>query len=195
MFNNQAGLGFLPSAVFSIISDLGLVALVFYFIWRNAEPLNHLGWTTGRLPMEALLGLLFFVPVMFTANYLESALHHAGLSMPTRRPAFLMASGNSGIALAVALVIVVAVVEETIFRGYLLLRLKPLLRWPWVAVLLSSAVFAVGHGYEGLAGVISVFGLGVVLAAIYLWRRSLVAPMVIHFCIDFSAIVLAALVT
>ena len=39
---------------------------------------------------------------------------------------------------------------------------------------------------------ISVFCLGVVFAVVYLWRKSLVAPMIIHFLIDFSSIVMVA---
>lgn len=39
---------------------------------------------------------------------------------------------------------------------------------------------------------ISVFCPGVALAVIYLWRKSLIAPMIIHFFIDFSSIVMVA---
>jgi membrane protease YdiL (CAAX protease family) len=44
-----------------------------------------------------------------------------------------------------------------------------------------------------VAGVVSVFFLGVVLGVVYLWRNSLIAPMTVHFLIDFSSLVLAAL--
>jgi membrane protease YdiL (CAAX protease family) len=51
----------------------------------------------------------------------------------------------------------VAVAEETIFRGYLILRFRAVTGRTSAAVLLSSIVFSLGHGYEGMAGVISFF--------------------------------------
>jgi membrane protease YdiL (CAAX protease family) len=55
---------------------------------------------------------------------------------------------------------------------------------------LSAAIFALGHGYEGSAGVVTVGVMGLAFALVYLWRQSLVAPMVMHFLQDFIGIVL-----
>jgi uncharacterized protein len=192
LINGQSNVHFITSAIFSILSDLGLIGLIFYFIWRNGEPLRRFGLTLRNMLKEAGWGLLLFIPVIYTTNLLENVLRSAGLSAPSKLPSFLVAKGHAGLILAIFLVIVVAFVEETIFRGYLIRRLSTATRHPWVAVVLSSAIFSMGHGYEGMAGVISIFGLGVVLAVVYLWRKSLAAPMIIHFCIDFNSIVLAA---
>jgi membrane protease YdiL (CAAX protease family) len=54
-------------------------------------------------------------------------------------------------------------------------------------------VFSLGHGYEGTAGVITVGVMGIVFAAVYLWRGSLVAPIAMHFLQDFMSIVLQPL--
>ena len=188
--NKHPGAGFMTVAIMSILNDLGMVSLVFYFVWRNRETLRRIGWTLQTLPREVGWGLVLFFPILYSANRLENALHSAGLSAPSKLPSFLVATGHFRLVLAVILVIVVAIVEETIFRGYLILRLKTATRRSWTAVLLSSVIFSIGHGYEGMAGVISVFCLGVVFAVVYLWRKSLVAPMIIHFLIDFSSIVM-----
>ena len=193
LIGHRSQMGFVTAAVLSILNDIGWLALILYFIWRNGESLRRLGWTSERLGRELFTGLLLFFPAIFGVNALDRALHEAGLSSPSKLPSFLLATGHFKLALAVLLVIVVAVVEETIFRGYLILRLQSATRSPWAAVLLSSSVFALGHGYEGTAGVLSIFCLGAVLALIYLWRKSLIAPMIIHFLIDFSGIVLAGL--
>jgi membrane protease YdiL (CAAX protease family) len=87
----------------------------------------------------------------------------------------------------------VALAEETIFRGYLILRFKNITASTAAAVLTSAVIFSLGHGYEGSAGVITVGVMGVVFALIYLWRQSLVAPMVMHFLQDFIGIVLVPL--
>jgi uncharacterized protein len=83
--------------------------------------------------------------------------------------------------------------EEIIFRGYLLLRFSHLLRGLGGAAVLSAAIFSIGHGYEGAAGVVTVGVTGLMFALVYLWRRSLVAPIVMHFLLDFLAIVLVPL--
>ena len=190
---SNSGSGFLTVAILSILYDLGMVSLVFYFIWRNGETLRRIGWTLKNLPREVGWGLVLFFPIFYSVNRLESALHSAGLSAPAKVPSFLVATGHFRLALAVILVIVIAIVEETVFRGYLILRLKTATRRAWAAVLLSSVVFSIGHGYEGMAGVISVFCLGVVFGVVYLWRKSLIAPIIIHFLIDFSGIVMTVL--
>jgi membrane protease YdiL (CAAX protease family) len=89
------------------------------------------------------------------------------------------------------LVIIVAIAEETIFRGYLLLRFQEVRLTPSTAVLCSALIFSLGHGYEGASGVVTVGFMGAVFALVYFWRGSLVAPMVMHFLQDFIGIVLA----
>jgi membrane protease YdiL (CAAX protease family) len=181
-------------AIALIFRDLSLVALVLFFLWRNGEPLTHIGWTGRRLVGEAILGVVCFVPFFLSAALLERFLLHLGLTSPSQsRPSFLTAQGPAEFVLGGFLVAVVALAEETIFRGYLLLRFQALLRNTPVAVLLSSAIFAIGHGYEGSAGVVTVGFMGVVFALLYLWRRSLVAPIVMHFLQDFLGIVLLPL--
>ncbi len=60
-------------------------------------------------------------------------------------------------------------------------------------MLFSSFIFALGHGYEGTAGVMTVGTMGMVFALVYLWRGSLVAAMVMHFLQDFTGILLLPL--
>ncbi len=79
------------------------------------------------------------------------------------------------------------------FRGYLILRFRALTASPTLAVLVSAVIFAIGHGYEGAAGVITVGTMGVIFALVYSWRQSLVAPIVMHFLQDFLVIVLIPL--
>ena len=83
--------------------------------------------------------------------------------------------------------------EETIFRGYLLLRFTPMLDSTPLAVVWTAAVFAIGHGYERTTGLLTVGVMGIVLALVYLWRRSLVAPVVMHFFQDFLILVVVPL--
>jgi membrane protease YdiL (CAAX protease family) len=187
----RGNLSFVLTAVATIFRDLGLVGLILLFLWRNGENVERIGWNFRRAGREAVLGAALFVPLFIGAALLERILLRLGLSRPaTPMPSFLAAKGSAEFLLAAVLVVVVAVAEETIFRGYLLLRFQTLLRSSALAVLLSSVIFSLGHGYEGSAGLVTVGVMGAVFAIIYLWRRSLVAPIVMHFLQDFLSIVL-----
>jgi membrane protease YdiL (CAAX protease family) len=190
----QGSISFVPVAAMTIFRDLALVSLILYFLWRNGEELKRIGWEFRRRGRDIILGVVLFVPVFFGTGWLDSGLQSLGFSAPrTPAPAFLDVRGRAEALLALAMVLVVALAEETIFRGYLILRLRSLTTSTGLAIVLSSAIFALGHGYEGTSGVLTVGVMGAILAVIYVWRRSLVAPIVIHFLQDFVSILLLPL--
>lgn len=187
----QGSMSFMLTAVSIILRDLALVSLILFLFWHNGEPVDRIGWTFKNGWKEAFWGLLLFIPFFYITGVFEQALQASGFSIPsTPLPSFLTAKGTVESFVASLLVIVVAVAEETMFRGYLILRLKAVTASPAAAIVLSAAIFSLGHGYEGSAGVVTVGVMGLVFALVYLWRQSLVAPMVMHFLQDFIGIVL-----
>lgn len=190
----QGNLSFVLVAVSIILRDLALVSLILFFLWRNGESVRSLGWTFKSGWKEVALGIGLFIPLTFGAAWLEQILQLAGFSAPsTPQPSFLTAAGTAEFILAFILVAVVAVAEETIFRGYLILRFGAVTASRMVAILASVVIFSLGYGYEGTAGVITVGVLGLVFALVYVWRKSLVAPVVMHFLQDFIGIILLPL--
>lgn len=188
------GLNFPFVAVSTILRDLALVSLILFFIWRNREPATWIGWTLRNSGKEISLGIMLFIPFSFGTGLLEKGLQALGLSVPSAPlPSFLAARGMVEFLLALVLVVIVALAEETIFRGYLILRFKAITSNPIGAALLSAAIFSLGHGYEGSAGLVTVGVMGLVFAFVYMWRQSLVAPIVMHFLQDFFGIVLLPL--
>jgi uncharacterized protein len=186
----QLKAGFNLVAWGTILRDLSLVCLLAYLLWRDGEPMTRVGWNARDLSKEVAIGLLLFFPLLAGTSFLAQYLRTIGFSgQPKSLGGFLTPQSAPQFALAFVLVLVVAVAEETIFRGYLIPRFEFLTRSRVAAVLLSSAIFSVGHGYEGTAGVATVGILGLAFAAVYLWRRSLVAPIVMHFMQDFIAII------
>jgi membrane protease YdiL (CAAX protease family) len=190
----QGSLSFTLTAISSILRDASLVLLILYFLWCNREKLSGIGWKLVAVGRELLIGVVLFVPTFFLTGWLEQALHRLGFSAPaTPLPSALSAKGPAEFLLAVVLVIVVALSEETIFRGYLIHRLERVIgSWP-AAALLSSFIFSLGHGYEGTAGVVTVGVLGLIFSLVYRWRGSLVAPVTMHFLQDFLGVVLIPL--
>lgn len=190
-FTTAGTSGFVLTAAATILRDLALVGLILFFLWRNREPLTAILWTGRHLHREIALGIALFVPVYYGATLLDGLLRSAGLSSPpSSLPEGLLPTGPGQTALAVLLVCVVALSEETIFRGYLLHRSRAISGSRGFAVLVSTLIFAIGHGYEGAVGVLTVAVLGVVYASVALWRKSLVAPMVMHLLQDLLVIVI-----
>ena len=188
----EGDLSFVLTAVSTILRDLALVSLILFFLWHNSESVAMIGWTLQNGWKDVALGIGLFIPMFFGAGLLDSALQAAGFSAPsTPQPAALAAKGIGEYLLAIVLVSVVAIAEETIFRGYLIVRFRAVTASPTLAIILSAVIFSLGHGYEGTSGVVTVGAMGLTLAVIYLWRQSLVAPMVMHFLQDFTGIVLA----
>jgi membrane protease YdiL (CAAX protease family) len=78
--------------------------------------------------------------------------------------------------------------EEVVFRGFLLDRLRIVFgqsrRGLVLAVLVSSALFAAGHAYQGALGIIQTFAAGACFAALAAIRRSLWSSIVAHAVID-----------
>ncbi|HKK14100.1 MAG TPA: type II CAAX endopeptidase family protein [Gammaproteobacteria bacterium] len=177
----------------SLLTDLALLSLVLYFVWSSGEGVRAVGWVPRGLVREMAVGAGLFVPFFFGVSVVADLLQHAGLKVPSSLPEFLMPQGGMQVALALVFLVVVAVAEETLFRGYLILRLSAVTGSETAAVVLSSILFGIGHGYEGSGGLVTVGLMGAVFAMIYLWRRSLVAPMTMHFLQDFVSIMLVPL--
>jgi membrane protease YdiL (CAAX protease family) len=78
-----------------------------------------------------------------------------------------------------------AVVEEIIFRGYMIEKVRQLTGSSLLAVVVSIVAFTSAHFSKwGLVHLIPVFGAAVIMALLYVWKRDLPANMIGHFLID-----------
>ena len=75
------------------------------------------------------------------------------------------------------------IVEEVIYRGFLfwyLLQFMPL----WAAVAVSAVIFALGHSYQGVSGMLRVFVVGLFAGGLYALSDSIWLVMVGHALLD-----------
>jgi membrane protease YdiL (CAAX protease family) len=97
-----------------------------------------------------------------------------------------------------------AIWEETVFRGFLLGRLRAsipvqdsrgaALRRDALAVVLTAIFFGAGHGYQGLLGIMQTTLAGITLGALAVWRKSVWPAIGAHLAIDaFGLVALKAL--
>jgi membrane protease YdiL (CAAX protease family) len=76
-----------------------------------------------------------------------------------------------------AFCVITPVIEEYVYRGFLLASLASHIRWPF-AVIVSSLMFAISH--LGASGLPSLFMIGCVLGLAYTWTGNLATSFVIH---------------
>lgn len=105
------------------------------------------------------LGLLFLA---ILAGY--GLPHPDAGAMPFQRPAYV--AGYIPILIILTLAVML---EELLFRVYYLERLTSLGARPWAAILVAVPLFALGHQYQGLAGIVIATILGTALS--WAWLR------------------------
>lgn len=82
-----------------------------------------------------------------------------------------------------------AIIEELLFRGYLLPRLQILLKSGSVSVIISATLFALVHiSYGNLSQLINPFAIGLIFGIYYYKFKNLKVLIICHFLIDFISI-------
>ena len=82
-----------------------------------------------------------------------------------------------------ALSITAGVVEEIVYRGFVLWYLANFMPL-WAALLLSSVFFGLGHSYQGKSGALRTGLVGLVFAILYVMSGSIWLPIIGHAVFD-----------
>jgi len=128
------------------------------------------------IAIPATIGIL--VCVVVVGNVAHLILTHLG--HPTGSPLDFWGqlSKRHLIPLIVMAVAVAPVAEEIYFRGFLYNSLRSICP-AWTAVFFQAFLFGLGHIYQPL-GVFVTFVIGLLLALIYEWRKTLLATIFVH---------------
>jgi membrane protease YdiL (CAAX protease family) len=182
IFVHPGSFNFSAMAISTILRDLGLLFLILFFLHRNREPFKSVGLTFKNGGDESLVGAMLFFPVYFFVLVIQQILQKLNFWIPERAFSFLNGPKDfAQLILGLILMMTVAVTEETIFRGYLIKRFQEFTGSKIGALFFSTAIFALGHTYQGFAGVCIVSVLGLIYGLIYFWRGNLIAPITMHF--------------
>lgn len=98
------------------------------------------------------------------------------------------------VAAFVALVLVAGGIREELQRAFLLHRFDQALGGARVGLIITSAAFGLGHVLQGWDAAVVTGLLGALWAAVYLWRRSVIAGVVSHALFNVGEVVLGYLV-
>jgi hypothetical protein len=165
----QAGLALIAA----LVTGWALLA------WVDRRPLSELGFgLSRRVPLELAVGLGIGVAAILGTTALLAALGGYRLvPEPGSVAGWLAVAGTSLVAFAVP-----AAAEEAVFRGYLFRTLLDG-AGPWVAVALTSLLFAWAHGGNpnaGALGLLNIYLAGVLLAVAVLRTASLWFASTLH---------------
>jgi hypothetical protein len=193
---------------FTMAWEVGLAALAWWGIRMRRVPLRQLlgerragvkAWFT-----DFGVALIFWLIASIVLAAISSVLRVLHL-LRGQKAVFAIAPQTGWEVLVwVALSITAGVVEEFVFRGYLLQQFSSIGGKSmggakstgrgrlWLGVLVSSLLFGAAHGYEGLGAMIAIVAFGAMFCVLAMQRRSLRAGMMAHAWYDsLTGIVLA----
>ena len=96
---------------------------------------------------------------------------------------FLLPSTPTELRLFTWLGVTAGIVEELLCRGYMMWVVRSVAP-SWVALVVTSIAFGIGHAYQGFSGILKTFGVGLFVGGLYLLTGSIWIPMIVHAAID-----------
>jgi membrane protease YdiL (CAAX protease family) len=163
------------------------------FLWGMALSVLIAWWYAER--SYTLLGLTFGAPGTLMASIavvvlivaVGARLHRLYLRLYEKSTVIeLLPRTPREFRLFSMLAVSAGITEEIFYRGYLIWYLQQFMSLSAAAVV-STLWFAAAHAYQGARAVVVITLLGGVLAGLYVWSGSLLAPIVLHAIIDLYA--------
>ncbi|MEM7365767.1 MAG: CPBP family intramembrane glutamic endopeptidase [Pseudomonadota bacterium] len=177
------------NTVWILILNHSLLALLMWWFMRlDGFRWADIGWA---LPDPVAQSLVREVWIGVVAGGLIYLIHHYVMTpgvgtllretgIPSMRAASASAPLGSELLAAVGIGIVFGgIVEEHVYRGYILTRLQERLSVGWALVPLTLG-FALLHFGLGISGMLVAGTTGLLLSLLFVWRRLLPAAIVAH---------------
>jgi membrane protease YdiL (CAAX protease family) len=183
------------------LPDLGValsLVVIALVVWRRPGGLEQIGF----LPVESwprllafslLCGALVSLGALVLLEPLTERL--TGRPHDLRLVEHLRGDLQATLLLLPLVWLLVAPIEEILFRGFLMNELVLLLGEGFLALclnlLLSSILFGLAHWYQGPSGVLSTGVVGLILGAIFIWTGFNVWPVIFtHAFVDTVSLLL-----
>jgi uncharacterized protein len=185
---NNFAAGHMRHYLTSIAWEWILAAFAWWGIRMRRVPLRQLlghrrsGWKMWLRDFG--IALLFWIMALIVLAASATVLRLMHLMKAQKAITALAPQGWSEITIWLALCITAGVMEEFLFRGYLLQQFSSLGRRDqgnlWLGVIASSLLFGIAHGYEGIGAMIAIALFGAMFSILAIKRRSLRAGMMAH---------------
>lgn len=171
----------------NISGVITIAFLVLFFLIRKKNLLTEarVVKTKGKY---IFLGMGLGLSCMLTINFGMSLLPESWLEAYATRSNLLLE--GSDLAIIVSTVIMAPLVEELIFRGLMLSRLRKGMS-DWMAILLSALIFGLAHGQ--ILWMVYTFVLGVVFGLVAVKSESILPTLALHMVFNLCGVILPAL--
>jgi membrane protease YdiL (CAAX protease family) len=126
------------------------------------------------------IALLFWIMAVIVLGALATILGLLHLMQPQKAVIAIAPQSVAQVFVWLALCSTAGIVEEVVFRGYLLQQFASVRGKLWIGVLASSLLFGAAHGYEGIGGMIAITAYGAMFCILAIYRRSLRPGMIAH---------------
>jgi membrane protease YdiL (CAAX protease family) len=171
---------------------VGLVVACLILGWASGLPREQFGWTSRAPLADLAIGLAVGILAQVVLNALTNwALSRfgPGIYSPIVVLSILPRRQEEWAPVLLALFPAV-LVEELLFRSLLLGGLAVV--WP-VPVLIAGTALVFGwmHSPQGRLGVIMTAAVSLLLAALFVWRGSLLPPLATHYVVNVLQLVVA----
>ncbi|WP_256684731.1 CPBP family intramembrane glutamic endopeptidase [Halococcus qingdaonensis] len=155
--------------------------------WYTRIPLGALGAAPAINGFQELAVGVALGVGLYLANEIGSrAAKAVGIEVPEQLRESLAPDSTGGWVVLLGVVLpTIAVFEEFLFRAALVGAFSTGFSLsPWLLALLSSLAFALGHGAQGVLGMVVTGSLGFVLAGAFVVTGSLLVVVVAHYLIN-----------
>nr|MBN2278396.1 CPBP family intramembrane metalloprotease [candidate division Zixibacteria bacterium] len=172
----------------TIIMQWLFFALIFLTVYREKTGMTGIGFKRIR-PIDFLWAIAFLLVANLLMAVIALLFSLINIEIPGELGLILPTDSTERI-FWVILSLTAAICEETVFRGYLLTRLKIFAGTRgWVLpIILSSLSFGAGHTYQGIGGFVLMSIYGSFFALLYIRTGSIWPAIIAHFFQDFSAL-------
>ncbi|MDH4156078.1 MAG: CPBP family glutamic-type intramembrane protease [candidate division Zixibacteria bacterium] len=188
MFRNMNQGVLMVLLVSTIVMQWLFFILIYLAIFREETGLSGLGFKRIR-GLDFLWAIAFLLAANLILSGLAWLLAQVGLPMPGEI-ALLIPTETEGKIVWVLVSFTAGFCEESMFRGYLMTRLRLVGKMQsWlIPVILSAVAFGACHAYQGLPGFIVLSVYGAMFGLLYVRSGSIWPCIIAHFLQDFSAL-------
>ena len=166
-----------------VVISFASISLIAFSIRLRGEKAEDFGLKLKKFRKEISIGFATYICLMASAYlimFIFSFFLDVEMIYEEKNQTLLELFPKETLKFAILSFIPAVFFEELFFRAYLLRRLRQISGSIPIAILISSALFGLGHGYQNIVGIVTTLVWGVIFAVVYLWRRSIVSVCFAH---------------
>lgn len=158
-------------------------------LWAGeARPWTALGFALQldlQFALAAILTVLGIAVLLMQSRQVRAATQEEinGIKERFGRLSIIMPRNGNELASFYGLSITAGIVEEILWRGFLIWYLGQFMPL-WAAAVVSTLGFAMAHAYQGLSHLPQITAVGAAFAGLYLLAGSIWLPIILHAAVD-----------